>query len=78
MPKNNYFCFLDHAWLEGDFLITFVEEIDSKWDLKENFDLVWADANVLRYFGRMEQKIIKFILQQRNLQEVIYNLPSRK
>jgi len=59
MPKNNYFCFLDHAWLEGDFLITFVEEIDSKWDLKENFDLVWADANVLRYFGRMEQKIIK-------------------
>ncbi|CAG5094783.1 Oidioi.mRNA.OKI2018_I69.XSR.g13863.t1.cds [Oikopleura dioica] len=68
----------DHAWLEGDFLIATVEDIDPKWELKEKFDLVWADANVLRYFNRMEQKIIKFILQQRNLQEVVYNLPSRK
>ena len=68
--------FIDTSWVEGDYLVAYIEDVPSRFN-PDQFDATWCDESEIRYFDRLERRLLKLIINQKDLPEVIGQYPVK-
>ena len=62
--------------MEGDYLIACMEELPRSFN-PTDYDMVWCDESELRYFDRTERRLIKLVLNQKDIAEFVTQFPVK-